>query len=218
MAQMSQDHILSKLARRGHQVNTIIDVGASTGYWSAKASHMFPHAHFLLIEANEHHRPELEGCKKQSPRIDYILAGASDRAGTIQFFPGGDPFGGTTFPEVMGESREIPAITIDDEIARRNLPGPFLIKLDTHGREFAILEGAAQTLKRAQILVIEAYFFRIGKHAPLFYELCQFLAERNFVCVDFMEPQWRPYDQSLWQVDLVFVPATSPDAAYISFT
>jgi len=209
---------LDRLSRRGHRINTIIDVGAAEGKWSADASYIWPHSHFLLIEANDHHVPALEHCKKQAPdRIEYILAAASDHTGTTSFFTSQDPLGGGVWTGPREAYPEVPAITIDDAIAQRHLPDPFLIKLDTHGHELEILSGATATLARTGVLVIETYFFRFGKRVPLFYELCAFLAERGFGCVDIVEPAWRNYDQALWQLDLVFVPLASSEFKHLLF-
>ena len=70
-------------------------------------------------------------------------------------------------------------MTIDALVAERSLPRPYLIKLDTHGHELEILRGAAEALAGTDVLVIEAYFHRINESAPLFHELCAFLAERG---------------------------------------
>ena len=206
---------LIRLAKRGHRINTIIDVGASTGQWSANASYVWPHSHFLLIEANEHHRPALEHCRQQAPnRIEYVLAAATDHSGKTYLYTKDDPFGGTVVKTLDNVEQEVAAVTIDELIAQRSLPDPYLIKLDTHGHELEILRGAHQTLPRTGVLVIEAYFHRINDSAPLFHELCAFLAERGFGCIDIIEPLWRPYDHAIWQIDLVFVPLTSKEFQY----
>ena len=47
--------------------------------------------------------------------------------------------------------------TIDHEIGASSLPGPYMIKLDTHGYEVPILCGATETLRNTNLLVIETY-------------------------------------------------------------
>lgn len=42
----------------------------------------------------------------------------------------------------------VPATTIDLEVAERGLQAPFVIKLDTHGFELPILNGARGTLRK----------------------------------------------------------------------
>jgi len=69
---------------------------------------------------------------------------------------------------------------IDSLVSSRGLRGPFMIKLDTHGFEVPILNGAVETLSRATMLVIEAYNFTLCQGCLRFYELRAFLEERGF--------------------------------------
>ncbi len=41
-----------------------------------------------------------------------------------------------------------PAITIDDAVAHHGLVGPYLLKLDTHGFEVPIIEGAIRNARK----------------------------------------------------------------------
>src|ERR1700737_2700162 len=101
-------------------------------------------------------------------------------------------------------------LTVDTLIHQRSLRGPFLLKLDTHGFEVPILQGARDTLKRAAMLIIEAYNFTLQPGAVRFYELCQFLEPRGFRCVDMFDLITRPLDNAFWQMDMVFLPSTHP--------
>ena len=66
--------------------------------------------------------------------------------------------------------------TIDHEVATRGLRGPFMIKLDTHGRKGEILYGADQTLKDTNLLMIEVNNFA-DRGRMRFHELCAFVAK-----------------------------------------
>jgi len=93
--------------------------------------------------------------------------------------------------------------SIDSLVAERGLPPPFLVKLDTHGFEAPILAGAAETLRRAELLVIEAYNFRLTPECLRFHELIAYLEQRGFRCLDICEVSRRA-DGVLWQMDLFF--------------
>ena len=77
--------------------------------------------------------------------------------------------------------------TIDLEVARLALEPPFLVKLDTHGFELAILAGAAVTLRATDALVIEAYNFELQPGAPTFSGLCRHMADLGFRVVDLVD-------------------------------
>jgi hypothetical protein len=97
------------------------------------------------------------------------------------------------------------------------LAPPYLIKLDTHGYELPILEGATELFHETSLMVIEAYTFPLRGSGPRFFELADWLAARGFLAIDLSEPMWRPGDGALWQFDLFFVPATRPEFASVRF-
>jgi len=211
---LSMGAALKRCARRGLQVRTIIDVGASDGRWALVAIKSFPRASCLLVEAQEGHRKSLEKMKARLNDFDYIIAAAGDQQGSV-FFDAADLFGGlaSTIP-VGNHCISVPMVTIDDEVARRNLHPPFLLKLDTHGFELPILEGARNTLAVASLVVIEAYNFKLTADSLKFHEMCSFMESNGFSCIDLAAPMHRPGDQAFWQMDLFFIP--SNDLSFVS--
>ena len=63
--------------------------------------------------------------------------------------------------------------TVDAEVERAGLEGPFMLKLDTHGFEAPILAGAASTIRETSIAVVEAYNFEMQPGAMRFHQLCR---------------------------------------------
>lgn len=188
-----------------HDIRGIIDVGASNGSWSLMARRYWPNASFLLIEALADHEEALRALG-----MEYVLAAAGDRVGTINF-NAPDVFGGAaSYGPIADGDFSVPMTTVDIEVQRTGLPGPYLLKLDTHGFEREILYGAATTLERANLLVIEAYNFELRSGAMRFHELCELLGERGFHCLDLADPMHRSKDGVLWQFDLLFGRADEP--------
>lgn len=95
--------------------------------------------------------------------------------------------------------------TVDIEIAQRALLGPYLIKLDTHGFEVPILIGAQEALKNTQAIVIECYVQHLTQTSLTFSQMCAHLDALGFRCMDAVDLEWRPFDNTLWQMDLVFI-------------
>lgn len=191
------------LRRAGHiPVGGVVDVGASDGHWSRWARKVWPHAEFLLIEAQAVHEPALARCG-----LPYVIAAAGPETGSIHF-DASDPWGGVASRESTGAADiVVPMTTVDAEVARSALPPPYLLKLDTHGFEREILAGASATLERASVLVIEAYNFELRPGAYRFHELITTLEHRGFRCLDLADPMHRPRDGAIWQFDLVFARA-----------
>ena len=207
---------LKRARDRGVSVSTIIDVGASDGAWSAAALMLWPEAKCHLIEANPVHEPGLKSiCSR--PNFSYVLAAAAETTGTGRLIASDDIYGGTLVSGDLSANErrlDVNLTTLDEEVRVNNLPGPFLVKLDTHGFEPPILAGAKAILENTSLLVIESYVFDIGEGTLKFYEMCSLMETLGFRVIDLSEPLWRPYDKSLWQFDLFFIPKGSNEFSY----
>lgn len=207
---------LARSTKRHQTVQTVIDVGASDGRWSRMCMRHFPNANYLLIEAQSGHMPGLERFSARYTKASYIIAAASSSVGEI-YFDSSELFGGLAFKTPRENSVSLPAVTVDSEVTTRNLEGPFLLKLDTHGFEVPILEGAKETLKNASLVIIEAYNFQLTTESLKFYEMCQYMENLGFRCLEVVDLMIRPKDGAFWQMDLIFAPANLPlfkDNAY----
>jgi len=202
------NNVLKNLIQRGINANTVIDIGASDGRWSNNIINIFPQSKFFLVEANNVHKKGLDDFKKQNKNVEYIIAAAGDELGYI-YFDNTDPFGGLAMHEKPeGNFISVPVVTVDHCISKNELSGPFLLKLDTHGFEIPILNGASKMLKDTSIIIIEAYNFKIAKDSLLFWEMCEYMEKKGFRCCGIIDVSYRPKDKFLWQMDLVFVKDT----------
>lgn len=168
----------------------------------------YPAAFYFLIDANKVHEPKVKAFKKKHNNVDYVLAAAGDTIGSI-YFDASDPSGGlASHTPLQGYRRKVtrvPVTTVDAEVNARKLKPPYLLKLDTHGFEVAIFEGAAKTLKETAVIIVETYNFTLCEGCLRFHEMCVFLEERGFRPVGLCNPAFRHKDGALWQMDLIFV-------------
>lgn len=106
----------------------------------------------------------------------------------------------------------LPVSTIDALLIRAGAEtGPVLIRLDYRGGELRALEGAVQTLKRTELVIIKTAFFPFwGKKHPEFAEVVAFMRDRGFVVHDMLNGLFRPNDRALGVIDLAFVPQDAP--------
>lgn len=209
---------LKWLCSEEFHIKTVLDVGASNGCWSKECMNVFPEANYVLFEPQPVHTDALDifakSCKQMVIPIKKAV-GASE--GHI-FFDISDPFGGALARNSEGDNKiKVGLTTIDASVSQLEIEGPYLLKLDTHGFEKGILEGAANTLEKTDVLIIESYNYRITDEALLFWELCAFLSERGFRPIDLVDVMHRQYDNSLWQMDLFFIRSTWEGFNYISF-
>jgi FkbM family methyltransferase len=210
----SMEGAIRAIANRKHAFRSVIDIGASDGRWSASLMQFFPNCQYLLIEAQPVHEQVLKSFCATHVNTQYVLAAAGSFSGQV-FFNASDPFSGqASFEPYPDDNLVVPMTTVDDEAAARSLPGPFLLKFDTHGFEASIIQGAAKTLAQTDVMVMECYNFKLNRQTLLFYEMCQHLMGLGFRCIDLVDPMHRSYDGAFWQMDLVFVKADRPEFAY----
>jgi FkbM family methyltransferase len=199
-------------------IASVVDVGASDGAWSALVMRHYPDANYLLVEAQaEPHGPALARFARAHPNVRYVIAAAGDAEGTLHF-DASDPMSGAASREPTGPNDIVVRMTtVDAEVDRLELRPPFLLKLDTHGFEVPIFEGAATTLEQTDLLVVEAYNFELTSGSLRFHELCIYLEGRGFRCIDLVDVMHRPSDGVLWQCDLFFARADRSEFAETTY-
>jgi len=202
---------LQRLHDRNPKFETVIDIGASDGNWSEDVMEYFPQKKYFLIEAQPLHEASLKKFCSEHTNTSYVLAAAGAKEFEI-FFEANDPYGGVASYENKGvNSYRVPVTTVDIQVKEKNLKGPFLIKLDTHGFEIPILNGAEETLKNTEVLIIECYNFKLSPECLKFYEMCQYLETKGFRCIDLYDPSYRALDNTFWQMDIVFMKDPRPE-------
>ncbi len=196
---------------RKHSFKTVIDIGASDGRWSGMCMKYFPFCQYLLVEAQSVHQEELRLFCNRHSNAQFVLAAAGDALGQI-YFDASHPFiGQASHTPDVSHAIQVPMTTIDHEIQSRQFGGPYLVKLDTHGFEVPILNGAMNVLEQTKVIVMECYNHRITSECLLFFEMCEYLQKFGFRCIDLVDPQHRPSDKTFWQADLVFVRDDRPE-------
>ena len=178
-------------------VQYVLDVGAFHGNFSAtlRASGDFPHAHYLLLEANSKHEGIYQ--KLQFPYIISVIGDVDDedviyyRANPHQttYETGNSIFKEETiyFEEAIQETRK--SYTIDTLLNVAGLGNiPFqLMKLDIQGAELKALRGAKRLIERSPDLVIitEVSFVPYnGPSAPNIFDIMLEMEKMDFKMID----------------------------------
>ena len=216
--ELTMDGAIKRCVERGLKVNSVIDVGASNGSWSRICMNHIPNAKYLLIEAQEPHKTELEKFKSGHNNVDFVLAAAGHKTGKI-YFNNSDLLSGVASETPFANNCiEVPVTTIDIEIKKHNLKPPFLIKLDTHGFEIPILKGAVEALKQAGLVIIETYNFQIAEGSLKHYQMCDYMEKQGFSSIEMVDFMLRDYDHSLWQMDTFFIPSNNKEFSYQGYS
>jgi hypothetical protein len=117
---------------------------------------------------------------------------------------------GSTVGGNGGVTRRVPLHSVDAIVAMKQLPGPYMLKFDTHGFEVPILKGSTKTLSQTEYIVMEVYNFRHTEGTLTFYEMCTLLEGMGFRCFNLADPMQRPFDRAFWQMDLFFARKENP--------
>ncbi|MCF8069389.1 MAG: FkbM family methyltransferase [Desulfobacterales bacterium] len=214
----SMSESLQWLSDNKFNIATVIDVGASNGCWSKKCMKFFPNSKYILFEPQPVHSNALDTFVSSCKQIVIPIRKAVGASVGKTLFNASDPFGGSLTEVHSNDTIEVKLTTIDNSISEIQAEPPYLLKLDTHGFEKSILEGASKSLKNCEVLIIEAYNYRITGEALLFWELCSFLSDRGFRPVDIVDVMHRFYDKSFWQMDMVFIRSSWKGFTYTSYT
>ena len=80
----------ARLQAHNIEIGSLIDVGASDGFWSKAFAYHFPGRRHLLIDANEIHRPKLiQICQRHTNwRFEIVAVGEAEG---IAYFDPSDP-------------------------------------------------------------------------------------------------------------------------------
>jgi FkbM family methyltransferase len=207
MVRKDLNEVMDHIKKIGFEARTVIDVGVA--YGTPGLYGKFDNVDYLLIEPLQEYE---QSCVNLTNKYGgkYIIAAASDSVDTIAINVHTDLSGSSIFREsegthVDGIPRNVPTVTIDGLCNDHNLKGPFLIKIDTQGSELQVLKGSTEILKKTEVIILEAFFFRFYKGIPLFDDIILFMKEKDFLVYDIFGGITRPLDDALAQVDLVFV-------------
>jgi FkbM family methyltransferase len=158
---------LDVLKIKGMRFSTVIDIGCADGSFFIDHfdAGILPGAKPLNIEANALYEDSLRGIKDVLGG-DYVIAAVAEKPGEIELTnsvhpywasirPPGDPY----WQRVSGlhtDTAKVQALTLDGIVQSRDMPGPYLLKMDVQGAEEAALAGASETLKQTDVVIVEA--------------------------------------------------------------
>ncbi len=194
---------LPHLRELGYTPRLIIDGGAHLGAFSEAAHVTFPEAEIHLIEPQPACRAPLEALARQRGWVFHPCA-LSDHTGTVRMACDVKPSTGAYVATTAEATVDVPAATIDSLLdARLTFEHHALLKLDLQGHELRALRGAAASLAKIDVALVEVSFFQQG--APTIPEIVGFFDEKGFDLFDIVGLAGRTRDGRLRQGDFVFV-------------
>ena len=201
-----------------NNITNILDVGANTGHWTRAMTTYFPHSSFLMIEGNEEMIPQLKGAGHK-----YVISLVGDERKDVTFHvhktysTGGSIYkehGYKNFNADKIRSDTLSMDTIDNIVTREGFEGVDLLKMDIQGAEYIALQGAQETLKTTQLVLLEVAIHQYNPGSPGFTDINAFLENHGFRLYDIVDLR---YDKHLYnnrgsgllQVDMLWAKSNS---------
>lgn len=212
----SLEGVLRQIREAGFAPATVIDVGAAMGMFSRTCHAVFPQAHYLLIEPLEEFLPSLTKVSRDIPGTRFELAAATASGDSTTLNVHADLLGSSLYREteegsnVNGAPRRVHTITLDQWVEEQGGMPPYLMKIDVQGAELDVLEGGQAILADTGVVILEVSLFRFFQRGPVFQEVLEYMKAKGFAPYDFLGLQYRPIDDALSQVDVVFVKEDGP--------
>lgn len=174
-------------------IASVLDIGANEGQFAAIARRLWPHAQIHSFEP-------LPAVHDRLLRTLHGLGDAhahklalSDRAGRTAMHASAFSPSSSLLPmaelhrrewpeSAQHSSVEVTLARLDDwATAHRIAVGPQLIKIDVQGHEKAVIDGGRQTIRCAEIVVLEVSFYEFYERQPLFADIFDTMRELGFV-------------------------------------
>ena len=195
----------SRLKDQGFRPGCVIDIGAHIGRWTRLAKTIFSDSPFVMIEAREEMRADLERTAAALRDVSYYIAllGPRDCDGVTFHVQGSASSVYSERSDTQMTATSIPMTTLD-KILPRTLCSPLFMKLDVQGSELDILRGATSTLEITEVIQLEVALLPYNEGAPTSSEVIKFMDDHGFVIYD-IAGFVRPNRKDLVQVDILFV-------------
>ncbi|MDD9908778.1 MAG: FkbM family methyltransferase [Ahrensia sp.] len=198
------------LSHRNLAPSTVIDVGAGSG--TVEWPQAFPEAHHIFIEPNPQLEERMEALTKKH-RGEHHLVALSEVVGSRSMHVPEDAVQktGLVLPD-DAVTIDVQVETLDGLIGGRELARPILLKTDCQWHDLQLLQGACNTLKWLDVVVVESATFRRyqDRPSPPLGDIVCWMREKGFAVFDIISYQTRPFDDALGRVDLVFAPENGP--------
>lgn len=197
---------LQHIKLAGFYPEVIVDVGVLYGTYELYES--FPDSRYILFEALDTYEPFLKEIAGKF-NATYHLTAAGSKAGSMPFAVRVDDPGASSAAIIEDEEKvdyvSVPVARIDEIVSEDDLGAAAALKVDVEGFELDVIEGCTRIIHKFEFVILECRFF---KYQSGMYEFCEVVArmkELGFVVYDILDGGYRPQDNVLDLVDLLFV-------------
>jgi len=196
---------------------TIIDVGANRGNFIHLAQLRFAPKKAICIEPLQEAFLKLKQRYNNNPKFSLFNCALGASSGQTEMEVNTHDEASSILPirtegELIFTHKDLRPIdkilielkTVDQIVREENVTSVELLKLDVQGFELEVLKGAMETLPKTRVILSEISFYHQYEKGALFWDIHQFLKEKNFYLIDLGAYQTSK-DGALLQGDAVFI-------------
>ena len=196
-------------------IKTIIDIGANEGQFAKKILTIFPDANLHCVEPLPDVYKKLCFNFKDLKNFFGYNVGLGEKEEEREIYnneysPSSsllemEDLHKTNFEfAVEVKSTQIPIRRLDDLLLGK-ITVPLLVKIDVQGYELHVLAGGEDTIRQADIIIIEVSFYELYKGQPLFNDIYEYFNKIGFRYMGNIEQLLAPTNQRVLQADAVFI-------------
>ena len=198
----------------GFNPTHIVDVGANRGTWTRNALQYFPDAYYSLFEPQAYLSASFADLLK-NPKIKFYAKGAGPCSGMMDLTTSerDDSFS-FSFTAEQAQARgrtqvKAPVVALDEFLPTLDLPAPDLVKIDAEGWDLEVIKGAKNTLKNAQVVLMEAAVM-CKAFTNSVAKTTEAMADMGFCVFDITDLNRTQKHNALWLIELAFVKTGGP--------
>ena len=170
---------LQRLLRRHHEP-VCFDVGANRGLYAAMILEINPGSRLHCFEPHPRNFDALTQRLGSAANVVLNNCGCGDEPGTLALFDYADADGSShasLHREVIERlhgaravEHRVPVVCLDDYVREHGIRSIDLLKIDTEGHEFAVLRGAADTLRAGMVDCVHIEFNEMNAVSGVFFK------------------------------------------------
>jgi len=173
------------------KIDTVLDIGANTGQFVSEIREILPEAYIFSFEPQTQVYRQLLRSWGHDTRFRAFNVAVGDENCTADFHQSASSPSSSllpmtelhlkNFPTTMEKGVEkVQVARLDDFAAQLSIGDHVLVKVDVQGAEDKVLRGGENTLRNAEIIVIESCFQELYQGQMLFKDLADFLYSLGF--------------------------------------
>ena len=196
-------------------INTVFDIGASTGRYARIIHEVLPAAYIYSFEPLKDCYEELQERMQKVRNFSAFNVALGDDEGEIEFHRNEYSASSSILPMADLHKQNFPftaqhttikvkSARLDDIARDLEIKDNLLIKIDVQGFEDKVIAGGRNTIKRATILIIETSFQTLYVGQPLFEDIYDSLKE-YFRYLGSLNQAVSSIDGSILYADCIFI-------------